>query len=357
MNRPLLSICIPTYNRASYFLPECLNSIVSQLTDEEICRQVEIIISDNASNDNTEEVVKEYQKKFNNIKYFKLESTITSALNWDNAIKNSRGKYINTIGDDDIYLRDSLKKFLPVLATTEARLLAVAHVLVVDNQPQLDDNYSDKIAEVEVEKIAESFFAFNNITEPEHMKLGPGFLFFFGDLARDIKKATGYFWKDPIGDHWAVFSLLHGNLSMIFYDWPIVGCRVHAGNHLAYKYKSQIMDELMRSFLRVHDKKFVVFPGPSFTNLGYVGMQDIQFHFPGYQKFPINIDQGLRLHINDVLHLDFSWQKKIKYLFKSFRLIKRQKFRYGAKLFFQSLKYLGKFISTYFKKRSTSAKT
>ena len=48
MNKPLLSICIPTYNR-SYYLKECLDCIVCQFRDKEVCDQVEIVISDNAS--------------------------------------------------------------------------------------------------------------------------------------------------------------------------------------------------------------------------------------------------------------------------------------------------------------------
>jgi len=52
--QPLLSICIPTYNRAEY-LEEAIYNIV---TDDAFCDKVEIIISDNASTDNTKQVEK-----------------------------------------------------------------------------------------------------------------------------------------------------------------------------------------------------------------------------------------------------------------------------------------------------------
>ena len=56
MNKPLLSICIPTYNRAHY-LKECLGSIVAQFDDRDVRDNVEVVVSDNASPDNTRELV------------------------------------------------------------------------------------------------------------------------------------------------------------------------------------------------------------------------------------------------------------------------------------------------------------
>jgi abequosyltransferase len=59
---PLLSICIPTYNREKY-LKRLLDSIVCQkeFTDTD---DVEIVVDDGPSTDNTETMVKEYIKKY-----------------------------------------------------------------------------------------------------------------------------------------------------------------------------------------------------------------------------------------------------------------------------------------------------
>ena len=58
-----LSICIPTYNRAEY-LKEALDSIIKQINDTNRDK-VEICISDNASEDNTKELIENYRKKHN----------------------------------------------------------------------------------------------------------------------------------------------------------------------------------------------------------------------------------------------------------------------------------------------------
>ena len=72
MNKPLLSLCIPTYNRSQY-LKKSIDSIVCQ--KEFLDGKVEIVISDNASDDDTREVVKPYLRRFANIFYNRNEVT------------------------------------------------------------------------------------------------------------------------------------------------------------------------------------------------------------------------------------------------------------------------------------------
>ncbi len=111
MNQPLLSISIPTYNRAS-FITELLDSIVVQFDDPEVASQIEITISDNASTDNTAEVVKKYSDKYQNIKYFRMEKNMGFDRNFVNVVTKSSGKYCLSIGDDDAFFSGSLAKIL-----------------------------------------------------------------------------------------------------------------------------------------------------------------------------------------------------------------------------------------------------
>ena len=99
MNKPLLSICI-RLNRSGY-LKECLESIAVQLTnDNSLNKSVEIVVSDNASTDDTANTVKEFQKKFDNIKYFKNETNLGFDRNMLNVVAKSTGEYCLTLGDD-----------------------------------------------------------------------------------------------------------------------------------------------------------------------------------------------------------------------------------------------------------------
>lgn len=115
----ILSISIPTFNRAD-FLRDCLDSIVEQFSDVEVANQVEIIISDNCSSDNTEDIVKKFQEKNKNIKYFKNESNIGFDRNLLNVVEKSSGEYCLTLGDDDALFPGVLSLLLKKIQTIHA---------------------------------------------------------------------------------------------------------------------------------------------------------------------------------------------------------------------------------------------
>jgi len=99
MNRLLLSICIPTYNRAT-FLGECLESLAR--LDTGYWGDVEVIVSDNASTDNTVEVVDRYRQSIP-IRYFRNESNIGGERNFFAAASHGSAEHVWVFGDDDIF--------------------------------------------------------------------------------------------------------------------------------------------------------------------------------------------------------------------------------------------------------------
>ena len=95
---PQLSICIPTYNRKVY-LKQCIESIVNQKWFNK--EDVEIVISDNASNDNTTDLIREYQNKYQNIRYFRNKKNIWGMKNILNITELAKWEYIWLMWDDD----------------------------------------------------------------------------------------------------------------------------------------------------------------------------------------------------------------------------------------------------------------
>lgn len=91
----ILSICIPTYNRASY-LDKCLRSIVSQVGNN---TEVEVLISDNVSEDNTRAVSEAYTREFKNVKYFRNEINIGGDRNFLRVLSLGKGKYLKLLND------------------------------------------------------------------------------------------------------------------------------------------------------------------------------------------------------------------------------------------------------------------
>lgn len=93
--KDLLSIIIPCYN-SSEFIDKCLQSVISS----SYCN-LEIIIIDDFSNDNTVEIVKEFQKNDKRISLYVNESNRGPGFCREKGVKNSSGKYITFVDADD----------------------------------------------------------------------------------------------------------------------------------------------------------------------------------------------------------------------------------------------------------------
>lgn len=107
-SQPILSICIPTFNRAGY-LDKCLKSIFDQAGNDS---NIEVVVSDNNSDDNTKEIVDKYMSKYNNLKYFKNEGNIGGDKNVLVAMERGIGKFITSRGDDDYFTPYSIYKLV-----------------------------------------------------------------------------------------------------------------------------------------------------------------------------------------------------------------------------------------------------
>lgn len=101
---PKISICIPTFNRASR-LVNCLQSIKLNRATEDV--DYEVCISDNGSTDNTLEVVRAAEKKLN-IKYFRHAENVGRVKNYLKVVDMADGDFIWLLGDDDLLLPDAL---------------------------------------------------------------------------------------------------------------------------------------------------------------------------------------------------------------------------------------------------------
>jgi abequosyltransferase len=110
MNQVILSICIPTYNRARY-LEEAIRSITSQLTDN-LLSKVEICISDNASTDETDEMLASYKEIYGNIVSYKWDENMGADRNYLKVIEIASGKYCWYLGSDDSLLPGSIERIL-----------------------------------------------------------------------------------------------------------------------------------------------------------------------------------------------------------------------------------------------------
>lgn len=108
---PVLSICVPTFNRARYL--ECLLQSISASIGE-LGLSYELLISDNASEDDTADVVKCFESLLN-IRYFRRPVNLGSGPNILQLYRAARGRYILYLADDDLLILSALGSHIAYL--------------------------------------------------------------------------------------------------------------------------------------------------------------------------------------------------------------------------------------------------
>jgi glycosyltransferase involved in cell wall biosynthesis len=96
---PLVTIAIPTYNRANSYLKQAIECSVNQTY-----QNIEIVISDNCSTDNTEEIVKSFNDT--RIRYFRQDKNIGMYNNENFCVEKAIGDFFLLLCDDDMIDHD-----------------------------------------------------------------------------------------------------------------------------------------------------------------------------------------------------------------------------------------------------------
>lgn len=108
---PIVSICVPTFNRARY-----LQSLLFSLTEhlQSFPFSFEVFVGDNASEDNTGEVIEQFRDTLP-LRYVRHDSNLGSGANWQYLLTHARGRYFVYVADDDGLLGASLAQAITVL--------------------------------------------------------------------------------------------------------------------------------------------------------------------------------------------------------------------------------------------------
>lgn len=113
--QPLLSICIPTYNRSDYLI-ENLKILMPQV--KAFSCEVELLISDNASNEENYENLKNFLRLQDcPHTFYRHEKNIGGKANFNFIANKAVGDYLFLLGDDDILSLNFLEILLPYLRT------------------------------------------------------------------------------------------------------------------------------------------------------------------------------------------------------------------------------------------------
>jgi len=119
---PLVTIGIPTYNRSN-LIQQTLQSALDQDYPN-----LEIIISDNASTDNTAEICKSFCKLYSNFTYFRQISNRGGAENFNILLEMAKGSYFMWLGDDDWIDKNYITECMKVLTMDPDAVIVAGQV-------------------------------------------------------------------------------------------------------------------------------------------------------------------------------------------------------------------------------------
>lgn len=229
---PLVSVCVPTYNGAQ-FLQAALDSVRNQSYSN-----IEVIISDDASNDETLSIAENFKKSV--LFPVKLVHHEPNGIgeNWNNCIKNSKGVFIKFLFQDDTLEVNCIKKMIDIALVNNAKVVACKRNLIIENENQdlekikrwvclfgdlqkdLDLTYHNLIAVIDKNIIANEKLLFqplNKIGEPIVML-----------IRKDVFAEIGYFSSElkQILDLEFWCRILQ-KIPIYLIDLPLVNFRIH----------------------------------------------------------------------------------------------------------------------------------
>lgn len=122
-----ISVIIPVFN-SSLYLDHCLSTVVNQTL-----KDIEIILIDDGSTDDSLNVIKNYAKKYNNIKYTSKENE-GQAIARNIGIQMSSGEFITFIDSDDYIELNMLEKLYNIAKSDNSDIVLCDYVEEYSNK-------------------------------------------------------------------------------------------------------------------------------------------------------------------------------------------------------------------------------
>lgn len=153
---PKVSVCIVTYNQENY-IKQCLQSVIDQERDFEI----EVIVSDDCSTDNTPNIVKEFAEKYDFVIPVLRKKNIGAFKNFVDTHNMAKGEYVCHLDGDDYW--ESTKLAIQLSAMSEKSVVVSWHKV----------NFFDDHGNIcNGNKMDYSFLKNGLVTISEHFRLG-----------------------------------------------------------------------------------------------------------------------------------------------------------------------------------------
>jgi glycosyltransferase involved in cell wall biosynthesis len=219
--KPRVSVTIPSYNHGE-FIGAAIESIINQTFDD-----WELIIADDASTDNTIEIVKSYQAQYpNRIKLFASDFNQGPSINSSIAHKNARGEFIALLCSDDVMHPERLEKQVRYLSEHQDVAAVFTDVFFLDKQGNVSNQeslFSKPITDLPAQLLEGNFINASSITLRRVVMENAGRVNPVLDYVQDYD-----YWLRMLDEH-----------KFVRLNEKLTGYRVH-GNNLSVKNSGEL---------------------------------------------------------------------------------------------------------------------
>lgn len=140
---PVISIGLPVYNGARH-LTRAIDSLLSQTFAD-----LELIISDNASTDDTEQISEGFRRQDSRVRYFRQHFNIGAPRNWNFVVAQARGRYFKWASANDYCAPTLLSECSDVLIRHPGVVLCSSRTTLVDDSDNTLQPYDGDFAVLE----------------------------------------------------------------------------------------------------------------------------------------------------------------------------------------------------------------
>ncbi|NHN27572.1 glycosyltransferase [Flavobacterium jejuense] len=139
-NLPLVSVICLSYNHAPY-IEETLNSVLQQSYSN-----IQLIIADDFSTDNSKAVIENWLKSNPNIPFFPNTTNLGNTKTFNNAFKHVKGEYIIDLAADDVLLPNCIEEQVKAFQNTSFSNVAIVYgnIELIDKHNNFISNYYSK---------------------------------------------------------------------------------------------------------------------------------------------------------------------------------------------------------------------
>jgi abequosyltransferase len=220
---PLLTIAIPTYNRSAD-LAQLLGILLPQLEGRP---EIELLISDNASGDDTQAVIQRLIPQSNAVRCHRHSENIGSDANFVSCFNMARGKYFWLCGDDDIILPGAIEELLSHITTGDFDIIYATSYGFRENY--LTERQGDPLRR-----------RFHTITSPLQLARVVNIMFtFISGIIVNKERLEAIPHEDPaaflntnlVQLSWSLPLLRNHRRSLVLWNRPLAGRQGNAGGY------------------------------------------------------------------------------------------------------------------------------